>query len=74
MAATPDEESEDEVTEYDGDYDTDIASSAKHKDALKSHNRNSSIDEGLLTDEAAKSPANPPVRTVPASTACCSTA
>ncbi|KAK5239556.1 assembly of actin patch protein, partial [Exophiala xenobiotica] len=26
---------EDEVTEYDGDYDTDIASSAKHKDALK---------------------------------------
>ena len=65
MTATPDEESEDEVTEYDGDYDTDIASSAKHKDALKSHNRNSSIDEGLLTDDAAKSPVSPPARTVP---------
>ncbi|KAL5594163.1 hypothetical protein BROUX41_001208 [Berkeleyomyces rouxiae] len=29
-----DEEDKEEVTEYDGDYDTDIASSAPHKDAL----------------------------------------
>ncbi|KKA27093.1 hypothetical protein TD95_001133 [Thielaviopsis punctulata] len=33
-AAVNDEEQE-EVTEYDGDYDTDIASSAPHKDALR---------------------------------------
>ena len=45
------EDSEDEVTEYDGDYDTDIASSAKHKKALKSHNRDSSMDEGALSDD-----------------------
>ncbi|KAG4419048.1 hypothetical protein IFR04_007824 [Cadophora malorum] len=31
----PQEESEEEVTEYEGDYDTDIASAAPHKDALK---------------------------------------
>ncbi|KAK6085751.1 SH3 domain-containing protein [Seiridium cupressi] len=36
---------EGEMTEYDGDYDTDIASSAPHKDALKSHARDSSLDE-----------------------------
>lgn len=46
-------DSEEEVTEYDGDYDTDIASSAKHKDALKSHGRDSSLDEeSTLTDES----------------------
>jgi len=56
-----DEDDEDEeVTEYDGDYDTDIASSAKHKDALKAHNRDSSLDDGVLTDDAIKSPKNPP--------------
>lgn len=36
---------EGEITDYDGDYDTDIASSAPHKDALKSHARDSSLDE-----------------------------
>lgn len=56
---------EDEVTEYDGDYDTDIASSAKHKDALKAHNRDSSLDEGVLTDDAMKSPKNLPTRAAP---------
>nr|KAK5442168.1 assembly of actin patch protein [Exophiala xenobiotica] len=56
---------EDEVTEYDGDYDTDIASSAKHKDALKAHNRDSSLDEGVLTDDAIKSPKNLPTRAAP---------
>ncbi|KAJ6172232.1 hypothetical protein N7470_001299 [Penicillium chermesinum] len=45
------EDVEGEVTEYDGDYDTDIASGAKHKDALKAHERDSSLDEGLLTDD-----------------------
>ncbi|OLN88198.1 Myosin tail region-interacting protein MTI1 [Colletotrichum chlorophyti] len=38
-------EDEDEVTEYEGDYDTDIASSVPHKDALKSHARDSSLDD-----------------------------
>ncbi|KAI5275111.1 hypothetical protein E4T47_01830 [Aureobasidium subglaciale] len=32
-------------SEYEGDYDTDIASGVNHKDALKSHARDSSLDE-----------------------------
>jgi hypothetical protein len=63
-----DDDSEEEVTEYDGDYDTDIASSAKHKDALKSHGRDSSLDEeSTLTDESQSKPssADAPGRTAP---------
>ncbi|KAK5080606.1 assembly of actin patch protein [Lithohypha guttulata] len=45
------DDSEDEVTEYDGDYDTDIASSAKHKDARKSHHREASLEESTLSDD-----------------------
>lgn len=45
------EEAEGEVTEYDGDYDTDIASGVKFKDALRSHERDSSFDEGTITDD-----------------------
>ncbi|PGH13673.1 hypothetical protein AJ79_03522 [Helicocarpus griseus UAMH5409] len=52
--------SEDEVTEYDGDYDTDIASGVKHKDALKAHGRDSSLDEGTITDDfSTQSPRSP---------------
>ncbi|KAK8118989.1 uncharacterized protein PG998_003615 [Apiospora kogelbergensis] len=40
-----DNSEEGEVTEYDGDYDTDIASSVPHKEALKSHARDSSLEE-----------------------------
>ena len=46
------EESEEEVTEYEGDYDTDMASGATHKDALKSHVRVSSLEEDSMTVEA----------------------
>lgn len=61
-----DNDSEEEVTEYDGDYDTDIASGAKHKDALKAHDGDSSFDEGTITDEATnKSPTSPPARGPP---------
>ncbi|KFY13431.1 hypothetical protein V492_03277 [Pseudogymnoascus sp. VKM F-4246] len=54
------EDSDDEeVTEYEGDYDTDIASTEPHKDALKAPAREPSID-----DESARSsfgsPAGPP--------------
>lgn len=50
-------DTEEEVTEYEGDYDTDIAPGAKHKDALKAHGRGSSMDEGTITDETtAQSP------------------
>ncbi len=60
------DDSEGEVTEYDGDYDTDIASSAKHKDALKSHARDSSLDEDTLVDHrASKEKASPPGRGPP---------
>lgn len=44
---------DEEVTEYDGDYDTDIASNAPHRDALRSHARGSSVDDTLTGDEAA---------------------
>lgn len=54
------EEAEGEVTEYDGDYDTDIASGVKHKDALKHHERDSSFDEGTITDDhSIQSPRSP---------------
>ncbi|KAJ5273053.1 hypothetical protein N7478_008178 [Penicillium angulare] len=55
------EEAEGEVTEYDGDYDTDIASGATHKDALRAHERDSSFDEGTITDDySLQSPRSPP--------------
>ncbi|KAJ5569750.1 uncharacterized protein N7459_009180 [Penicillium hispanicum] len=54
------EDVEGEVTEYDGDYDTDIASGAKFKDALRSHERDSSFDEGTITDDLSiQSPRSP---------------
>ncbi|CRG86761.1 hypothetical protein PISL3812_03772 [Talaromyces islandicus] len=40
------DEIQDETTEYEADYDTDIASGAKHKDALKAHDRHSSFGDG----------------------------
>lgn len=55
------EDDDAEVTEYDGDYDTDIAADAKHKAALKSHNRESSFEEAGLSDDAESLP----VRTAP---------
>ncbi|KAL9099494.1 MAG: hypothetical protein Q9163_005010, partial [Psora crenata] len=45
-------ESDEEVTEYDGDYDTDIASGATCKDALKSHARAPSLEDDSMTEEA----------------------
>ncbi|TGJ83706.1 hypothetical protein E0Z10_g5081 [Xylaria hypoxylon] len=39
------DDDDEEVTEYEGDYDTDIAPSAHHKDALKAHARESSFDD-----------------------------
>ncbi|PWY74612.1 hypothetical protein BO94DRAFT_559737 [Aspergillus sclerotioniger CBS 115572] len=60
------EEVEGEVTEYDGDYDTDIASGAKFKDALKAHGRESSFDEGTTTDDhSLQSPWSPPQGRLP---------
>ena len=46
------EESDEEVTEYEGDYDTDMASGATHKDALKSRARVSSVEDDSMTEEA----------------------
>lgn len=37
-------------TDYEGDYDTDIAPGATHKEALKSHARDASMD-GSMTEE-----------------------
>ena len=46
------DESDEEVTEYDGDYDTDIASGAAHKDALKAHARAPSLEDENISEEA----------------------
>ena len=47
---------EGEVSEYDGDYDTDIASGDKFKDSLKARGTESSIDEGRTPTEEVTSP------------------
>ncbi|KAL5371784.1 hypothetical protein DPSP01_014012 [Paraphaeosphaeria sporulosa] len=48
-------------TDYEGDYDTDIASGATHKDALKSHAREVSIGDSTLAgdDTPVRSPVTP---------------
>ncbi|KAL7627606.1 assembly of actin patch protein [Parahypoxylon ruwenzoriense] len=65
---TLDNGEEGEVTEYEGDYDTDIGSSVPHKDALKSHARDSSFDDSIpVRSPVAEAPPSlpPPVpRTV----------
>ncbi|OAA57020.1 sh3 domain containing protein [Niveomyces insectorum RCEF 264] len=40
-----DDEEEEEITEYEGDYDTDIANPLPHKNSLKSHARDSSLED-----------------------------
>ncbi len=47
-----DSDSEEEITAYEGDYDTDIAPGATHKDALRSHGRDLSVDDSTITDDA----------------------
>ncbi|KAF4973638.1 hypothetical protein FSARC_116 [Fusarium sarcochroum] len=51
------EEEAEELTEYEGDYDTDIASSVPHKDALKSHARDSSLEDNTLLSPVSDAPA-----------------
>ncbi|CZT42330.1 related to myosin tail region-interacting protein MTI1 [Rhynchosporium secalis] len=59
----PQEESEGEVTEYDGDYDTDIASTAPHKDALKAAEQDQSlpIRSPTVTSPISAPPPLPPL-------------
>ena len=65
------EDEDEEVTEYEGDYDTDIASSVPHKDALKSHARVPSYDDNTPTrSPASEAPAMmppPPPPPIPSS-------
>lgn len=58
--AEPEEESEEEITEYEGDYDTDIASAAPHKDALKAHARDSSLEDATSVKSPISSPSGAP--------------
>ena len=54
------EELNEEESEYEGDYDTDIGSSEKHKDALKAHAREPSYDDSTIADDSSiRSP--PPI-------------
>ncbi|EMC93327.1 hypothetical protein BAUCODRAFT_37014 [Baudoinia panamericana UAMH 10762] len=65
------DETERGESDYEGDYDTDIASSVKHKDALKSHVREPSLDDSTTADEMppslphAAAPQPPATRAVP---------
>lgn len=66
MDAQDDEDDEEQVgSDYDGDYDTDIASSAKHKDALKAgHVREASLTDPTMADDTPiSSPPPPPPHT-----------
>ncbi|KAF5557143.1 SH3 domain-containing protein [Fusarium napiforme] len=59
------EEEAEELTEYEGDYDTDIASSVPHKDALKSHARESSLEDNTILSPVSDAPPKlpPPIPT-----------
>lgn len=63
------EENDSEASEYEGDYDTDIASSVPHKDALKAHARDSSQDDTFMQSPVASHappvPGSPPPRAMP---------
>jgi len=52
---------EEEVTEYEGDYDTDIASAAPHKDALKAHAKDSNSEDQTTRAPALSPPPLPSV-------------
>ncbi|KAL2196886.1 hypothetical protein P885DRAFT_37457 [Corynascus similis CBS 632.67] len=54
-----DEGEDEEVTEYEGDYDTDIASSVPHKDALKAHQREPSFED-VMSPRSPTTEAPPP--------------
>ncbi|KAJ2897165.1 hypothetical protein MKZ38_004932 [Zalerion maritima] len=56
----PDGGDEEEVTEYEGDYDTDIASSVPHKDALKAHAREPSHDDNSIRSPVSEAPPTMP--------------
>lgn len=58
--AEQEESDDEEVTEYEGDYDTDIASAAPHKDALKSHTRDASLEDDTPIRSPVISPSNAP--------------
>ncbi|KAK3072196.1 hypothetical protein LTR53_007267 [Teratosphaeriaceae sp. CCFEE 6253] len=51
-------------SDYEGDYDTDIASGATHKEALKSHARDPSLDDSTTADDF--TPPGSATRPVPA--------
>lgn len=54
------ESDEEEVTEYEGDYDTDIASAVPHKDALKAHAKDPSVDDSAPNRSPVVSPTSAP--------------
>ncbi|KAF2152002.1 hypothetical protein K461DRAFT_328347 [Myriangium duriaei CBS 260.36] len=54
------EEPDEGESEYEGDYDTDIASSEKHKAALKTHARQPSLDDSTTADDTPVSHSSPP--------------
>jgi len=58
------EDEEDDDDEYEGDYDTD-APSATHKDVLRSHGRDSSVDTGSLSEGFPRNPASAPMGIAP---------
>lgn len=55
------EEPDEGESEYEGDYDTDIASSEKHKAALKTHARQPSLDESTTAEDTPIHQSPPPL-------------
>ncbi|KEQ75215.1 hypothetical protein M436DRAFT_70745 [Aureobasidium namibiae CBS 147.97] len=55
-------------SEYEGDYDTDIASSVNHKDALKSHTSHDEVDVPIPAPAPRAVPPPPPSQPPPART------
>ncbi|EFX05355.1 sh3 domain containing protein [Grosmannia clavigera kw1407] len=62
-AASSDDDNEEEVTEYEGDYDTDIGNPIPHKNSLKAHARDSSLEDSasLKSPISERTPSFPPV-------------
>ncbi|KAH8596011.1 hypothetical protein B0O99DRAFT_593853 [Bisporella sp. PMI_857] len=59
-SAPQDLSDDEEVTEYEGDYDTDIASAVPHKDALKAHTKEPTSEDAGPGRSPLMAPSAPP--------------
>ena len=62
-------QSDEEITEYEGDYDTDIAPNAAHKDALRAHARVPSLGDDSIAGDSSMHQSGLPSMDSPGSSA-----